>query len=152
MVLLPATATVTQTRTQYMQSPGKRDQEAFLSQFEPLDVLCLPDTCSAQDVTDAFNRLTLKYGPQGPSPDPKMIERVRRAHEVLTDPSSPYYTRAHAGDNERQRLQFDMLPKNHKKALQLHVVLTMILVAGVAWLVIHMALKPMRNVKRAATR
>lgn len=147
-----ASVVVVQRRTQYMQAPGKRDQEAFLSQYEPLDVLNLDETCSAKEVHAAYNRLVAKYGPQGPSPDPKMVDRVTGAYEVLKDPMSPYYIRAHATDNHRKRLQFDMLPEKQRKAVQFQVVIAAIFVACVGGLIVFMSLQPMKKVRHAATR
>lgn len=142
----------TQKRWQYLQAPGKRDQDAFLSQFDPIDVLGLEESCSAADIHAAHKRLAAKYGPTGPSPDPKMLQKVTRAHEVLADPSSSYYARAHTSDNERQRLQFEMLPKREKKVFQLHIIGCCVVIFIVAVITINMALQPYKRVHRAAQR
>jgi preprotein translocase subunit Sec63 len=143
---------VAQKRWQYMQAPGKRDQDAFLSQFDPLDVLCLDESCSVKDIHEAHKRLTAKYGPTGPSPDTKAVEKVRRAHEVLTDPTSSYYARAHTSDTDRQRLQFEMLPKGQRKVFQFHIVGCVILIGIVACITLTMAMQPYKRVQRAALR
>lgn len=123
-----------------------------MAQYQPLDVLCLGDSCSASEVHEAHKRLAAKYGPQGATPDPKMLERVNRAHDVLSDPQSPYYTRAHTSDSDRQRLQFEMLPPTNRRAIKIQVGIAGVFVACVFFMVVYMALKPMKNVKRAATR
>lgn len=135
-----------------MQTPGKRDQEAFLAQYDPLEVLCLSDSCTVSEIDKAHERLAQKYGPGGAFPDEKMAERVRRAHEILKDPASPFYMKAHSSDMDRQRLQFELLPKREKKLLQVHIIFAACLVGGVMLLMINMMLKPMRKGMRAALR
>lgn len=147
-----ASLLTSQKRWQYMQAPGKRDQDAFLSQFDPIDVLGLDESCSAQDIHASHKRLAAKYGPTGPSPDAKMFQKITRAHEVLTDPTSSYYARAHTSDSDRQRLQFEMLPKGQKKVFQVHIIGCIIIILIVMVLTINMALQPYKRVHRAAQR
>ncbi|KAG8345866.1 hypothetical protein TRVL_03311 [Trypanosoma vivax] len=145
-------ALATQSRGQFAQVPGKRDQEAFLAQFDPLDVLGLDESCSVDDIDKAFQRLSAKYAPNGPSPDVKMVDRVFRAHEVLKDPGSPYYLRAHTSEVDRQRLQFQLLPKHHRRMLQVQVAMLMAFLVGLAVLVISLTFRPVKRTLRAATR
>ncbi|KAH9586469.1 hypothetical protein LSM04_004409 [Trypanosoma melophagium] len=141
-----------QRRAQFAQVPGKRDQEAFLSQFDPLDVLALDSNCSVDDIDAAFKRLQSKYAPNGPNPDAKMLDRVCRAHEILKDPGSPYYLRAHASETDRQRLQFQMLPKSKRQLIQIQVGMLMVFLAGIAMLVVSLMVRPVKRSLRAATR
>ncbi|KEG14184.1 hypothetical protein DQ04_00581020 [Trypanosoma grayi] len=146
------TTLTTQSRAQFAQVPGKRDQEAFLSQYDPLDVLALDESCTVEEIDAAFKRLSAKYGPNGPCPDPQMVDRVFRAHEILKDPGSPYYLRAHTSEVDRQRLQFQMLPRSKRQLIQLQVGLLMILLVGLAMLVISLMMRPVKRSLRAATR
>ncbi|ORC91816.1 uncharacterized protein TM35_000054120 [Trypanosoma theileri] len=149
---LHTVALTLQRRGQFAQVPGKRDQEAFLSQFDPLDVLALNSDCTVDDIDAAFHRLQSKYAPNGPSPDAKMLDRVCRAHEILKDPGSPYYLRAHTSEVDRQRLQFQMLPKSKRQLIQVQVGMLMVLVAGLTMLVISLMVRPIKRSLRAATR
>ncbi|KAG5476920.1 hypothetical protein LSCM1_05253 [Leishmania martiniquensis] len=141
-----------QRRTQYAQMPGKRDQEAFLTQFDPLEVLDLPPDSTVEDIDAAFERAKAKYGPKGACPDPKMVDRVFRAHEILKDPNSPYYLKAHSSQTDRQRLQFQLLPKSKRRLIELQLCVLMLIVFGVAVLVIKLVLRPINRSMRAATR
>jgi hypothetical protein len=141
-----------QRRTQYAQNPGKREQEAFLTQFDPLEVLGLEPDCNVEDIDAAFERMKGKYAPNGPSPDAKMVERVFRAHEILKDPDSPYYLKAHSSQTDRQRLQFQLLPKSKRRFIELQVCFLMLIVVGIAVLTVKLILRPMNRSIRAATR
>ncbi|KAK7200401.1 hypothetical protein NESM_000094200 [Novymonas esmeraldas] len=141
-----------QRRTQYAQMPGKRDQEAFLTQFDPLEVLDLPSDSTVEEIDAAFEAAKAKYAPNGKYPDAKMVERVFRAHEILKDPDSPYYLKAHSSQTDRQRLQFQLLPKGKRRFVEFQVALLMLIVFGVAVLVIKLVLRPMNRSLRAATR
>lgn len=141
-----------QRRTQYAQMPGKREQEAFLTQFDPMEVLGLEPDCTIEDIDAAFEAAKAKYGANSKCPDAKMVERVFRAHEILKDPDSPYYLKAHSSQTDRQRLQFQLLPKSKRRLIESQVALLMLLVFGVAVLVIKLVLRPMNRSLRAATR
>ncbi|KPI87310.1 hypothetical protein ABL78_3593 [Leptomonas seymouri] len=141
-----------QRRTQYAQNPGKRDQEAFLTQFDPLEVLGLEPDCNIEDIDAAFERMKGNFGPNGKSPDAKMVERVFRAHEILKDPDSPYYLKAHSSQTDRQRLQFQLLPKSKRRIIELQVCVLMFIALGIAILTIKLILRPMDRSIRAATR
>ncbi|CBZ27624.1 conserved hypothetical protein [Leishmania mexicana MHOM/GT/2001/U1103] len=141
-----------QRRTQYAQMPGKREQEAFLTQFDPLEVLDLPSDSTVEDIDAAFEKAKAKYGPNGKYPDAKMVDRVFQAHEILKDPDSPYYLKAHSSQTDRQRLQFQLLPKSKRRLVEFQVCLLMLIVFGVAVLVIRLVLRPMNRSIRAATR
>ncbi|CAG9575065.1 conserved hypothetical protein [Leishmania major strain Friedlin] len=141
-----------QRRTQYAQMPGKREQEAFLSQFDPLEVLDLPSDSTVEDIDAAFEKAKAKYGPNGKYPDAKMVDRVFQAYEILKDPDSPYYLKAHSSQTDRQRLQFQLLPKSKRRLIEFQVCLLMLIVFGVAVLVMRLVLRPMNRSIRAATR
>ncbi|KPA79461.1 putative mitochondrial hypothetical protein [Leptomonas pyrrhocoris] len=141
-----------QRRTQYAQNPGKREQEAFLTQFDPLEVLGLEPDCNVEDIDAAFERMKGKYAPNGKSPDAKMVERVFRAHEILKDPDSPYYLKAHSSQTDRQRLQFQLLPKSKRRFIEVQVCILMFIVFAIAVLTIKLVLRPMNRSIRAATR
>ncbi|RHW67451.1 DnaJ domain containing protein [Trypanosoma brucei equiperdum] len=150
--LLGPTFLRVQVRTQFAQIPGKRDQEAFLAQFNPLDVLGLNESCTVDDIDEAFKRMSAKYGPNGPTPNAQMVDRVFRAHEVLKDPASPYYLRAHSSDSDRQRLQFQLLPKRQRRLIKGQAGMLVLFLAGIAMLVISMTFRPVKRMLRAATR
>ncbi|GET89143.1 hypothetical protein, conserved [Leishmania tarentolae] len=141
-----------QRRTQYAQMPGKRDQEAFLTQFDPLEVLDLPSDSTVEDIDAAFEKAKAKYGPKGKYPDAKMVDRVFQAYEILKDPDSPYYLKAHSSQTDRQRLQFQLLPKSKRRLIEFQVCLLMLIVFGVIVLVMRLVLRPMNRSIRAATR
>lgn len=147
-----AAAVQEQRRTQYAQMPGKRDQEAFLTQFDPLEVLGLESDCTVEEIDAAFERAKAKYGPKGPAADAKMVDRVFRAHEILKDPDSPYYLKAHSSQTDRQRLQFQLLPKSKRRLIEFQVCILMLLAFGVAVLAIKLCFRPMDRSLRAATR
>lgn len=141
-----------QRRTQYAQVPGKRDQEAFLSQYDPLEVLGLETDCTVEDIDKAFEERTAFYGPNGKMPDPKKVDRVFRAHEILKDPNSPYYSKAHTTQKDRQRLQFQLLPKGKRRLIEFQVGFLMCVLLGIALLVVELCFRPMKRSLRAATR
>ncbi|KAG5502784.1 hypothetical protein JKF63_04552 [Porcisia hertigi] len=141
-----------QRRTQYAQMPGKREQEAFLTQFDPLEVLDLPSDSTLEDIEAAFEKAKAKYGPKGKYPDAKMVDRVFKAYDILKDPDSPYYLKAHSSQTDRQRLQFQLLPKSKRRLIEFQVCFLMLIVLGVAALVINLVLRPMKRSMRAATR
>ncbi|CAJ1027481.1 hypothetical protein Q4I30_004530 [Leishmania utingensis] len=141
-----------QRRTQYAQMPGKRAQEAFLMQFDPLEVLDLPSDSTVEDIDAAFEKAKALYGPNGKYPDAKMVDRVFRAHEILKDPDSPYYLKAHSSQTDRQRLQFQLLPKAKRRLIEVQVCVLMLVVFVVALLVIKLVLRPINRSMRAATR
>ncbi|RNF10040.1 hypothetical protein TraAM80_01776 [Trypanosoma rangeli] len=149
---VPHTTLTAQSRTQFAQVPGKRDQEAFLSQYNPLEVLALEESCTVEEIDEAFERMSAKYGPNGPCPDAKLLDRVFRAHAILKDPGSPYYLRAHSSDSERQRLQFQLLPKSKRRLIEVQVGILLLLLVGLAMLVLSLVLRPMKRSIRAATR
>ncbi|KAG5500119.1 hypothetical protein JIQ42_04454 [Leishmania sp. Namibia] len=149
---VPGIALSEQRRTQYAQMPGKRDQEAFLTQFDPLEVLDLPSDSTVEDIDAAFEKAKAKYGPKGKFPDAKMVDRAFRAYEILKDPDSPYYLKAHSSQTDRQRLQFQLLPKSKRRLIELQLCLLMLVVFVVAVLVIKLVLRPMNRSMRAATR
>ncbi|RNF01628.1 uncharacterized protein Tco025E_08544 [Trypanosoma conorhini] len=149
---VPHATLTAQSRTQFAQVPGKRDQEAFLSQYNPLEVLALEESCTVEEIDEAFKRMSAKYGPNGPCPDAKLLDRVFRAHEILKDPGSPYYLRAHSSDTDRQRLQFQLLPKSKRRLIEVQVGILVLLLVGLAMLVLTLVLRPMKRSIRAATR
>lgn len=143
---------LTQRRTQYMPVAGKRDQEAFLSQFDPMDVLGVEEGCMVEDIDAAFERLKSKYAANGATPDAKMLERVFQAHEILKDPGSPYYVRAHSSQTDRQRLQFQLLPKNKRRAIEFQVGILLCVLFMALFMLVKLCLAPMKKSLRAATR
>nr|CCC94674.1 conserved hypothetical protein [Trypanosoma congolense IL3000] len=142
----------TQVRTQFAQVSGKRDHETFLAQYDPLEVLGLEESCTVDDIDEAFKKMSAKYGPNGPSPNVKMVERVFKARDVLKDPGSPYYLRAHSSDSDRHRLQFQLLPSQQRRFIKFQAGILMSVLAIVALLVISFTFRPMKRMLRAATR
>ncbi|KAF8298483.1 hypothetical protein TcYC6_0075140 [Trypanosoma cruzi] len=149
---VPHTSLFAQSRTQFAQVPGKRDQEAFLSQYNPLEVLDLDESCTVEEIDEAFKRMSAKYGPNGPCPDAQLLDRVFRAHAILKDPGSPFYLRAHSSETDRHRLQFQLLPKSKRRIIEFQVGILVLLLAGLAILVFVLILRPMKRSIRAATR
>lgn len=147
-----AGALVTQRRSQYMPVTGKRDQEAFLTQFDPMDVLGVETDCNISDIDEAGDRLKGKYGPNGTAPDAKMLDRVVRAYDILKDPDSPFYLRAHSSQTDRQRLQFQLLPKSKRRMIEVQVGFLMCVAFTAAFLLVKMSMQPMRRSLRSATR
>lgn len=93
-----------------------------------------------------------KYGPNGPCKNPKLLDRVFQAYEILKDPQSPYYARAHVSQSDRQRLQFNLLPKSQRILISIQG----FFLAGIALtalvLVVVLSFLPARRSLRAATR
>lgn len=153
-ITLTSTSTLVQPRRFQFSSAAtaNRDQEAFLSQFDPTDVLGIDPDCTIDEIDAAFEKKKAFYAVNGPMPDAKMVNRVFQAHEILKDPNSPYYLKAHTSQTERQRLQFQLLPKNKRRLVELQVAIVMsVLFLGFV-LVVKMCFKPMNHSLRAATR
>ncbi|EPY33554.1 hypothetical protein STCU_02160 [Strigomonas culicis] len=146
-----AAALQCQRRWQYAQS-GKREHEAFLSQYDPMEVLGIEPDCNVDDIDAAFAAKKALYGPKGRSPDAKMVERVFRAHEILKDPESPYYLKAHSSQTDRQRLQFQLLPKSKRRLIEVQVGILMCIALAIGMMVVAMCFQPVQKAKRAALR
>ena len=141
-----------QRRTMYYYDPAKREQEAFMSTYNPIAVMELDEEATAKDIEKAYTNLVAKYGPKATKPDTKKMERIERAYEILKDTTSPFYTKAHASDQNRQRLQLEMLPKKQQRMVQIQLFVLCSLVAFGILLFLKTAFMPMQKGLRAATR
>ncbi|EPY42153.1 hypothetical protein AGDE_01770 [Angomonas deanei] len=81
-----------------------------------------------------------------------MVDRVFRAHEILKDPESPYYMKAHSSQVDRQRLQFQLLPKSKRRLIEVQVGILMCVVVGLVVGTILICFQPVKKTKRAALR
>lgn len=147
----PSSALCVAARTQYA-GGSNRDQEAFLTQYDPLDVLGLDTDCTVEDIDAAFEKMKAQYAPNGPTPNAKMVDRAFRAHEILKNPDSAYYAKAHTSQTDRQRLQFQLLPKGQRRLVQGQVVVLMSFAFIIFFLTIKVCFSPITKPLRAATR
>lgn len=141
-----------QRRTLYYYDPAKREQEAFMSTFNPLSVMGLDEEATAKDIEKAYTALQAQHGPKATKPDTKKMERIDRAYEILKDTTSPFYTKAHASDQNRQRLQLEMLPKKQQRIVQIQLFVLCSIVAFGFLIFLKTAFMPMQKGLRAATR
>lgn len=136
----------------YYYDPAKREQEAFMSTYNPISVMGLDEEATAGDIEKAYVSLGEQYGPKAKKPDTKKMERIDRAYEILKDTTSPFYTKAHASDQNRQRLQLEMLPKKQQRVVQVQLFILCTMVAFGLLLFLKTAFMPMQKGLRAATR
>jgi preprotein translocase subunit Sec63 len=144
---------VAQCRTQYFQAPGKRGEENFLSQYDPLEVLGLSPECTdPKEVERSFIMLQKHFGPQGPHPNEEAFLKVQRAYDILKDVNSPYYMKASVQDSHRRKLQLGMMPPWYRRGLLVHFTLTCIFIAIVFAIFMKLMFQPMNKQMRAALR
>ena len=127
-----------------------RSEETFLSQYDPLDVLMLNESVQRSDVEAAYTSLCSEYGPQGKRPDPKKLERVQQAYEILKDSSSIYYQRAQAREDFKHRLAYQFLDVGHRRMAQLRATFAFILLGAVFIGSLGFAFQPFKKIQRAA--
>lgn len=141
-----------QHRYQFYTDPAKRDHEAFLATYDPLQVLGLPEDATAREVHEAAERKKAQYAVGAKEHNKQKLETVERAYDLLKDISSPYYTKAGSGDRYRHRLQVDMLPAKNKKMVQFQMLVLCIFVGCGILMILKQILLPMQKSLRAATR
>lgn len=144
----------TQTRhSSLYETPGKRDEEAFLYQYDPLDVLGLPaSTNKKKEVEAAMEMARSLYGPKGSKPNKSKMDRCQAAYDILMDAHSVYYTKANVEQTTRKQLMVDVMPAREAYVVQVRAyIMMMIIIFGVATF-IHSMLYPTIKMARAAAR
>lgn len=132
---------------------GRRDHDAFLSQYDPLEVLLITESdATIEKVKEQYQLLQAKHAPDGPMPHPKQRERVLKAFEILMDSRSSYYSKARPGDDVRQKLLLQLLPPWQRILLKAQtwgmIALTFFFVASV----LYHTMYPVKKAIRSATR
>jgi hypothetical protein len=127
-----------------------RNDESFLSQFEPLDVLGLDELAQRADVERRYVQLKSELGPQGARPDPRRLERVEQAFEILRDPKSIYYTRAVSDEEFKHRLAFQFTDSRGKLVMKVRTLSVFLAVIAFVFATLRLAIHPYTKVRRAA--
>jgi hypothetical protein len=143
----------TQVRFNSMyETPGKRDQETFLAQYDPLQVLGLPHDCASMaEVDDAFSKIKEAQA-TGKIQNPKAMKRYEQAHEILHDTTSPYYLKARLQDTNRQYLLMSAMPKNSYYLIIIQMAIYVFVgICGTTG-VFYALLLPVSRMNRAASR
>ena len=135
------------------ETPGRRDQEAFLYQYDPLQVLGLPQTTdSAAVVTKAYEAAKAEAGPTGKSPNKTRMERVQKAYDIIMDPQSVFYSKAGVSDQSRKALMLDVMPRASGALLRFQAGVGTILLTIGCFAFFYTILFPVIKMGRAASR
>jgi len=95
-------------------SGGHRSEDkkanAFMAAYCPFEILGIEEeNATLKDIKVAHRRLLKYYSPKGPKPDKRKFEIVDQAYDILTTPSSPYYTRSSRFNPDRERLRQEII-------------------------------------------
>jgi preprotein translocase subunit Sec63 len=149
-----ATSALTAHRLASMfETPGKRDEEAFLYQYDPMEVLGLPKTTNdLAQVKDAFNKVQMDVGPNSKKPNKQRMERAQKAFDMLMDHESVYYRKSTMSDKHRRELMLQVMPRGVGLLAQANVGLFTILVIMGVFSFFYVMCYPMIKISRAASR
>jgi hypothetical protein len=135
------------------ETPGKRDQEAFLYQYDPLEVLGLPPTTTSKKQVDAaFETLKAAYGEGGKMPNKNKMQRFQSAYDILLDPHSVYYTKATIDQKSRRELMVDVMPFREAFVVKSQAWMIMIVVVLGFFTFVYSTFFPTIKMARAASR
>ena len=127
---------------------SRRDQESFLAQYCPLDVLGLVEgESSLRNITRAYEAKKKTH-----LGDKSSIDLVERAYNVLTDPQSPYYAKQTWQQGHRQRLLVELLPTTQRRQVKFYAYLWGSIGTVAAVMIMYAFLHPIVKIWRAATR
>ncbi len=127
---------------------SRRDQEAFLSQYNPMEELGLYEgVCDIKQIVKAYEEKKKTF-----KGDKVMIERIERAFNVVTDPKSPYFERLTWQQGYRQRLMIELLPKDQRRAAKGYAYFWGTIGAIAILFFIYSFIHPIKKIWRAATR
>jgi hypothetical protein len=152
----PSTAMQPATQMRFasmFETPGRRNEEAFLYQYDPLSVLGLPpNTNDIAVVKDAFERMKAEYGPTSKKASKTKMERIQQAYDILMDYQSVYYTKAAMDDQNRKQMMIQVMPQGTSAWTQFRAVAMTCLVAFGCFTFIYIMLWPIIKMARAASR
>ena len=151
-LLVASNAALVQRRWQYQSKPEDREAETFLSTHNPFTILGIEETSDLQQIKDAHKRLIQYYAPHGPKPNKTKFELVQKAHDVLTTPTSPYFTKARPNDYERHKLSLQLLSKPQRNFVKLQAGVAMGVVAFFFFMTVYIMMLPTKKAIRAVTR
>jgi hypothetical protein len=127
---------------------GKREQEGFLVQYDPLQVLGLPtDEDNFENVRKAYAELQEAH-----KGDRTRLDKIHRAYTILSDPASPYYVKSRMQDVNRRKMQIQLLPPQQQKLVKFQAFLYTVFVAFGIMTIGYAFLYPVKKMLRAATR
>lgn len=129
---------------------ASRENETWLSQYEPLDVLGLNENANRKDIEAAYAKTKETFGPRGILPNVKTVERAEKAMQILGDPNSIYYTRALASEEWKHRLHFQFLDDRSKLLTQWRVAAALCGIFLGFYALVAFAFHPYKKIKRAA--
>jgi hypothetical protein len=127
---------------------SRRDQESFLAQYCPLEVLGLYEgETSMRNIVNAYN--AKKKAAAG---NKYKTTQIERAYSILTDPKSPYFEKASWQQTHRQRLLLELMPDTQRRQAKFYMYgwgsFAIIGVCILAYSMLH----PIFRIHRAATR
>jgi hypothetical protein len=127
---------------------SRRDQDSFLSQYCPLEVLGLYEgESNLNNIHAAFAKK--KAEAKG---NKYKTTQLERAYAILTDPRSSYYEKASWQQGHRQKLLVDLLPQQQRRQVKGYMYTwSAVAVLGVLAMV-YALLHPIVRIHRAATR
>jgi len=146
--LFVATRSVTQVHSNMETNPSRRDQESFLAQYNPMEVLGLYEGVSDMNqVMKSYE--TKKKEHMG---DKVMTERLDRAFNIVTDPKSPYYERLTWQQGYRQKLMVELLPKEQRRVAKFYAYFWGTIGVIGMFAMVYAFIHPVLKIWRAATR
>lgn len=135
------------------ETAGRRDEEAFLSQYDPLEVLGLhPETDDMIKVHDAYGKLDQAFGPSSGRPNLARFKNVQKAYDILKDHQSVYYKKARPTQTNRRKLMLQVVPAKQKQLIFAQSYTVLIFVLMGIWGIAYSIFFPMIKITRAASR
>lgn len=127
---------------------SRREQESFLAQYCPLEVLGLVEgENSMKKVVAAYE--AKKKEAKG---NKHKTMQVERAWQVLTDPRSPYYEKAGWQQTHRQQLMIELLPTTQRRQAKAYMYGWGSFAIIGTCIMIYSMIHPVFRIHRAATR
>ena len=135
------------------ETPGRRDEEAFLRQYDPLDVLGLSrNTNNIKEVDSAYAKLRDEFGPKSKKPNPQKWERVEKSYKILKDYQSVYYSKQAFNDQNRRDMMLQIMPQGSSIWTQAKaMMMTAVMIIGFFGF-LYVMFYPVIKMARAASR
>ena len=153
-MIVPCAAPVAAQRFAAMyETPGRRDEEAFLRQYDPLDVLGLSrNTNNIKEVDSAYAKLRDEFGPKSKKPNPQKWERVEKSYKILKDYQSVYYSKQAFNDQNRRDMMLQIMPQGSSIWTQAKaMMMTAVMIIGFFGF-LYVMFYPVIKMARAASR
>eukprot|EP00672_Neobodo_designis_P003317 CAMPEP_0174864178 /NCGR_PEP_ID=MMETSP1114-20130205/57861_1 /TAXON_ID=312471 /ORGANISM="Neobodo designis, Strain CCAP 1951/1" /LENGTH=198 /DNA_ID=CAMNT_0016099265 /DNA_START=26 /DNA_END=619 /DNA_ORIENTATION=+ len=153
LVITTAQPSTARRHASMFETGGKREQEGFLYQYDPMDVLGLTrDTEHIDEVKAAYEELKAQFGPNGTAPSKSRMQKVQAAYDILMDHESVYYTKQGVHDHHRKTLQLQVMPHGTSSLVQAKAMIMTCLVCIGAFSFFYVILFPVIKMSRAASR